>query len=163
MMIHWDWQNWQGTTCSPPYESLPHLVYYNWLSYQSLFVCPGRQLLCHDLSLLQHWVHGCTTHFFVEIPYFLSNSQWMHLPTISCRIRYLDSPNTGQPLLRSITVSLSWRHKLHIGDTSWPSIWCFIEFTCSACSYVAHTIASVSFLRCPLFNHRLYAHFLCIF
>ena len=37
-------------------------------------------------------------------------------------------------------------------STSWQSIWLFIEFTCSACPCASHTIASVSFLRCPPFN-----------
>ena len=61
--------------------------------------------------------------------------------------------NPGQPLLRCITVSLDSPHNLHTGDTSWPSIWCFIEFTRSAYSCAAHTIASVSFLGCTTFNH----------
>ena len=73
----------------------------------------------------------------------------MCLPTISCRIRYSDLANIGQPLLRCITIPVYWLHNLHIGDISWPSIWCFIEFTRSTCSCTAHTIASVSFLRCP--------------
>ena len=74
-------------------------------------------------------------------------------PTISCRVGYFNLANTGQLLMRCITVSLDSPHNLHISDTSWPSIWYFIEFTRSACSCATHTIASVSFLRCPSFNH----------
>ena len=80
-------------------------------------------------------------------------------PIILCRIRYFDLANTGQPLLKCITVLLDFPHNIHIGDISWSSRWCFIEFTCSACSCVAHTIASVSFLRCPSFN---YCHVLSV-
>ena len=56
-------------------------------------------------------------------------------------------------LLRRITVSLDSPYNPHIGDTSWSSIWCFIEFTRSACSCAAQTITSISFLRYPPFNH----------
>ena len=77
----------------------------------------------------------------------------MCLPTISCWVEYFDLANTGQLLLRCITVSLDSPHNLHISNTSWPSIWYFIEFTRSACSCAAHTMASVSFLSCPSFNH----------
>ena len=80
-------------------------------------------------------------------------------PIILCRIRYFDLANTGQLLLKCITVLLDFPHNIHIGDISWSSRWCFIEFTCSACSCVAHTIASVSFLRCPSFN---YCHVLSV-
>ena len=85
----------------------------------------------------------------------------MCLPTISCRFRYFDLTNIGKLLLRCITLSLNSPHNLHIGDTSWPSVWYFIEFTCSACSCAAHIIASVSFLRCPPFNHCQFS--LCSF
>ena len=77
----------------------------------------------------------------------------MCLPIISCRIWYFDLPNTGKPLLRCITVSLDSPCNLHIGAISWPSICCFIKFTCCAFFCFAHAIASVSFLRCLRFNH----------
>ena len=91
--------------------------------------------------------------FSVGISCYLSNNQWMCLPIISCRIWYFDLRNTGKPLLRCITVSLDSPRNLHIGDISWPSIWCFIKFTCCAFFCFAHAIASVSFLRCLRFNH----------
>ena len=77
----------------------------------------------------------------------------MCLPTIACRIQYFDLANTGQPH-RSTTISLDSPHNLHIGDSSWPSICCFMEFTHSACSCAAHTIASVYSLS--LYLLRIY-------
>ena len=91
---------------------------------------------------------------------FLSNNQWMCLATISCWIRYFDLANTGQPLLRCITVSLDSPHNLHIGDTSRPSRCCFIEFTRSAYPFAAHTVFSISFWKCPPINH---CHVLSVF
>ena len=64
------------------------------------------------------------------------------------------------------SLSINLPDNLHIGDTSWPSIWYFIEFTHIDCFCAAHTIASVSFVRCPSFKplpRSLCAHFLCIF
>ena len=59
MMIHWD----RKIHNLPRVQSLPHLAYYNLFPYQSSLVCPSRLLLSHHLSMLQHWVHGCTTYF----------------------------------------------------------------------------------------------------
>ena len=103
--------------------------------------------LCYNIR------HRLYLLFPVGVSCSLSKKQWMCLPTISCRIQYFDLANTGQPLLRCIIVSLDSPRKLHIGDSSWPSIRCFIEFTCHAFSCFAHTIASVSFLRCTHFIH----------
>ena len=52
-------------------------------------------------------------------------------------------------------------HNLHIGDTFWPSVVCFIEFTRSACSCAAYSITSVYFLRCTPSTIGMYS--LCSF
>ena len=101
-----------------------------------------------SLTTLSAWLYQL---FLVWIQYFLSNNQWMCLPTISCQIRYFDSANTEQPLLICITISLDLLHNLHISDKSWLSI-CFFEFTCSGCSCAGHIIASVSFFKFSPFN-----------
>ena len=94
-------------------------------------------------------------------PILLQNNQWMCLLTLSCRIWYFDLANTGKPLLRCISVPLSLPHNLHISDTFWSSVLCFIEFTRSACSCTAYSIASVYFLRCPPSTIDMYS--LCSF
>ena len=76
-------------------------------------------------------------------PILLEQQPIKYFLAISYRIWYFKWANTGQPLLRCISASFASPHNLHIGDKSWFSIWCYIDFPSSACSCAAHTISSV--------------------